>query len=85
MSSRLAAAFGRCVVYHLTMFGPVSHVSPHRCQLFTVERTDLRTWERITLSYPPSDQPTAVRRAADYQRWFDPERSRWDFRCGMCS
>ena len=67
------------------MFGPVSHVSPDFCQLFHVVRTDLRTWERTILSYPPSDMPTAVRRAADYQRWFDPDGTRWDFRCGRCS
>jgi len=62
-----------------------SIVSRHHCQLFNVVRTDLRTWERTILSYPPSDMPTAVRRAADYQRWFDPDGTRWDFRCGRCS
>ena len=66
------------------MYGPVSHVGD-ACQLFTVVRTDLRTWERVTLSYPPSDMPTAVARAAYYQREFDPTFSRWDYRCDMCS
>ena len=62
-----------------------SIVSPDRCQLFNVVRTDLRTWETTTLTYPPSDMPTAVKRAAWYQQQFDPSYSRYDYRCGMCS
>ena len=67
------------------MFDPVSHVSRHCCQLYNIVRTDLRTWERTILTYPPSDMPTAVRRAAEYQRTFDPTRQHYDWRCGMCS
>ena len=67
------------------MFGPVSHVSDDRCQLFDVVRTNLHTWERTTLSYPPSDMATAVERAAWYQRMFDPNFEHYDFRAGMCS
>ena len=62
-----------------------SHVSRHRCELYTVVRTDLRTWDRTTLTYPPSDMPTAVRRADWYQRTFDPTHSHYDWRVGRCS
>ena len=66
------------------MFASV--VSPHNCQLFCVVRTDMASpnWDRVRLTYPPSDMPTAVRRAADYQRWFDPDRQRYDWRVDMC-
>ena len=62
-----------------------SIVSRDRCQLFNVVRTDLRTGEITILTYPPSDMPTAVKRAAWYQRVFDPSYSHYDYRCGMCS
>ena len=55
------------------------------CQLYTVVRTDLRTWDRVTLTYPPSDMQTAVQRAAWYQREFDPTFSHYDWRVDMCS
>ena len=67
------------------MFGPVSHVSSDCCQLYCVERTDLRTWERTILSYPPMPMDVAVRRARAYQDYFDPDFTRYDWRCGMCS
>ena len=65
------------------MFASV--VSPHCCQLWNVVRTDLRTWERTTLTYAPSDMATAVRRAAWYQRVFDPTFAHYDWRCDQCS
>ena len=58
------------------MFASV--VAPERCELFTVVRTDLNSWERVVLSYPPSDYATAVQRAADYQRRFSD--GRFDYR-----
>lgn len=73
----------RCSIYFTTLF--VSHVSPYRCELYTVVRTDLRTWDRTELTYPPSDMPTAVRRADWYQRTFDPDHQHYDWRCGRCS
>ena len=63
----------------------VSYVSPDRCQLFTVIRTCLSTWDRDVLTYPPSDFMTAVNRAAWYQQQFDPDRQRYDYRVHMCS
>ena len=56
-------------------------VTNDRCDLFQVLRTDLSTWDRVALTYPPSDFITAVKRAEHYQRTFDPSRSRWDYRC----
>jgi len=52
------------------------------CQLFCVVRTDMASpnWDRVVLSYPPADYMTCVHRAADYQRTFDPSRSRYDYR-----
>ena len=57
-----------------------------QCDLFTVVRTDVTTtpWERVELSYPPSDFMTAVGRAAYYQRTFDPRSERYDYRVHMC-
>ena len=62
-----------------------SIVTSDRCQLYTVERTDLLSWDRELLTYPPSDYMTAVRRALDYQREFDPSIERYDYRVTMCS
>ena len=61
-----------------------SIVSPDRCQLYTVLRTNLSTWDREVLTYPPSDFATAVERAAWYQRMFDPTREHYDWRVHMC-
>lgn len=55
-------------------------VSNQFCELFTVIRTDLTTYEQRVLSYPPSDYLTAVHRAAEYQRTFNPRRDRVDYR-----
>ena len=62
-----------------------SEVSPHRCQLYTVMRTDLRDYSRTLLTYPPSDYQTAVRRAQYYQGTFDPKFERYDYRVCSCS
>jgi len=62
----------------------VSVVTQQRCELFTVVRTDMRTGERKTLTYPPCDYLTAVYRANDYQRTFDPMRARFDWRVAHC-
>ena len=61
-----------------------SIVSPDRCQLYTVVRTDLLSWDREPLTYPPTDYMTAVRRAFDYQLQFDPSLERYDYRVAMC-
>ena len=62
-----------------------STVTDERCDLFTVIRTDLETFDKVVLTYPPSDFKTAVNRAAHYQRTWDPSRDRWDYRVHMCS
>ena len=54
------------------------------CELFTVVRTDLGTYERTVLTYAPSDYLTAVRRAAWYQQTFDPAREHYDWRVANC-
>lgn len=56
------------------------------CDLFCVVRTDISTadYERVTLSYAPTDYLTAVKRAARYQRTFDPSRKRYDYRVSSC-
>jgi len=61
-----------------------SIVSPERCELFCVMRTDMRTGERKVLTYPPADYRTCVYRAHEYQRTFDPMRSRFDWRVAHC-
>ena len=73
------------VIYKQPM--TVSHVSNECCQLYTVMRTDMSTpdWDREELSYPPRDFMSAVALAADYQRRFDPDRKRYDYRVHMCS
>ena len=50
------------------------------CPLFTVMRTDLTTYDRVYLTYPPSSYLVAIKRAASYQRTFDPKRERYDYR-----
>ena len=62
-----------------------SIVTEDRCQLYTVIRTCLGTYDREVLTYPPSDFQTAVNRAAWYQRTFDPSREHYDWRVHMCS
>ena len=62
-----------------------SIITDDRCELYTVIRTDLTTWDRVVLTYPPSDFATAVKRAAAYQRNFDHKRERYDYRVHMCS
>ena len=62
-----------------------SIVTDERCELFTVIRTDLQSFDKVVLTYPPSDFTTAVSRAAHYQRTWDPSRERWDYRVHMCS
>jgi len=61
-----------------------SIVSSDRCQLYTVVRTDLLSWDREVLTYPPTDYMTAVARSLDYQRQFDPSLERYDYRVAMC-
>ncbi len=62
----------------------VSTVTRERCELFCVVRTDMRTGERKTLTYSPSDYLTCVYRANEYQQTFDPMRSRFDWRVAHC-
>ena len=59
-------------------------VTSDRCQLYTVVRTDLLSWDREVLTYPPSDYMTAVRRSLEYQQQFDPSLERYDYRVSMC-
>ena len=61
-----------------------STISSDRCQLYTVVRTDLLSWDREVLTYPPTDYMTAVARSLDYQRQFDPSLERYDYRVAMC-
>ena len=62
-----------------------SIVTDDCCQLYQVVRTNLHTWEKDILTYPPSDFMPAVERAAWYQRTFDPQREHYDWRVTMCS
>lgn len=62
-----------------------SLVSRHRCELYTIVVTDLITYEHRSLNIAPSNMPTMVRRASNFQRWFDPHHKRFDFRVGRCS
>ena len=62
-----------------------STVTNARCQLYTVMRTDLTTYERIELTYPRTDYWTAIKRARDYQATFDPDMEFYDYRVAMCS
>jgi hypothetical protein len=53
---------------------------------YTVIRTDMTTMDRQVLSYPPTtDYLVAVRRAAAYQRNFDPNGERFFWRVHMIS
>ena len=61
-----------------------SIVTEDRCELFTVLRTNLSTYERVALSYPPTDFDTAVRRARIYQESFDSQRTSYDYRVTAC-
>ena len=61
-----------------------SIVTEDRCQLYTVIRTSLSTYDRQVLTYPPSDYMTAVKRAEWYQEMFDPSREHYDWRVHMC-
>ena len=63
----------------------VSFVSEQRCELYSVVRTDLRTFDKQVLTYAPTDFMGAVARAAHYQREFDPSRERYDYRVYMWS
>ena len=60
-----------------------SIVTTQCCDLYTVTRTDMTDWSTCELTYPPSDFMTAVERAAHYQRQFDPNRERYDYRVSM--
>ena len=61
-------------------------VSNHRCQRYTVERTDMSTpdWSSTSLQVA-SDYQTAVQLAEVLQRKHDPNRLVYDYRVGMCS
>ena len=63
------------------MFASV--VSEERCQLYTVIRTNLHTFEKTVLTYPPTDYITSVERAHWYQQMFDPERAHYSWRVHM--
>lgn len=62
-----------------------SHVADAHCQLYTVMRTNLHTFDRVELTYPRTDYMTAVARARDYQATFDPDYEFYDYRVTMCS
>ena len=55
------------------------------CQLFTVVRTDMSTtpWTMQELPYAPRSFMNAVSLAAIYQRRFDPDKRRYDYRVSM--
>ena len=56
-----------------------STVSTDRCDLYRVVRTDLNTWERTLLSYPPCSYQMAVKRARYYKQAFG-QNGRYDYR-----
>ena len=62
-------------------------VTNQRCTLYVVVRTDMSTptWERRVLTYKPRDYLSAVKLAAKYQREFDPNHTRYDYRVGLAS
>ena len=60
-----------------------SHVSEHRCQLYSVIKTHLATFEKEVLDIAPRDFIPAVNAAAWYQRKFDPNKEHYDFRVHM--
>ena len=62
-----------------------SIVTRDRCQLYTVVRTNLHTYESVELTYAPTDYLNAVARAREYQATFDPDYEFYDYRVGMCS
>ena len=61
-------------------------VSNQRCQLYTVERTDMSTptWEHTSLQHA-SDYQTAVQLAEVLQKKYDPSCLVYDYRVAMCS
>ena len=59
-----------------------SLVTDERCDLFTVVRTDLLTWDKVVLTYAPSDFQTAARRALHYQSIWGGDR--YDYRVTQC-
>ena len=61
-----------------------SIVTEQRCQLYSVIKTNLSTYEREVLPIAPRDFMPAVNTAAEYQRKFDPQREHYDFRVHMC-
>ena len=77
-----AGCVSLCNSYSFIMFASV--ITDDRCDLFTVLRTDVVTNDCVSLTYPPSDFPTAVRRARVYQQSFDPARTRYDYRVTSC-
>ncbi len=58
-------------------------MSAQLCVLYVVNRTDLETFEVKQLSYAPTDFLNARERARYYQRTFDPQRKRFDYRVAM--
>ena len=62
-------------------------VTTQRCTLYVVVRTDTSTspWEQRVLTYAPRDYLSAVKLAAKYQREFDPNHTRYDYRVGLAS
>ena len=60
-----------------------SIVTEERCQLYTVIKTHLATFEKEVLPIAPSDFIPAVNTAAWYQRKFDPNKEHYDFRVHM--
>ena len=57
----------------------ISHVSRERCDLFKVVRTNLTTWNRQVLSYPPTDYATAVAMARHFKQELGNEEG-YDYR-----
>ena len=56
-----------------------------RCQLFCVVRTDLMTYDTVTVPGFVSDYSNTVGQARAIQELCDPDYELYDYRVGMCS
>ena len=55
------------------------------CQLYTILRTDLHTWEVTEVPGVRGDFDTVSRLTRETQDVFDPDYEFYDYRVGMCS
>jgi hypothetical protein len=62
-----------------------STFNAERCQLFCVVRTDLMTYDTVTVPGYVSNYSNAVAQARGIQDLCDPDYEHYDYRVGMCS